>query len=193
MFVSTLLWSALTGPLWSGTPVPFSEQELAHMAKGGVVIMVDESEGVQKGRVQAAILIKSPARQIWKVMNDCDGAPEYVPGLRSCKILQHDDHSDVIEHRVKFTWLLPTMTYVFRAEYQEFSRIEFRKVGGELRELEGTWILEPVNNGQETNVIYSVYLDPGFFVPQWLVRHLLRGDLPDLLKALRNRVSELYP
>ena len=157
------------------------------------MVTVDDSEGVQKGRVQAAILIKSPARQIWKVMNDCDGAPEFVPGLRNCKILQHNDHSDVIEHRVKFAWLLPTLTYVFRAEYQEFGRIEFRKVGGELRELEGTWILKPVNNGQETHVIYSVYLDPGFFVPQWLVRHLLRGDLPDLLKALRNRVSELYP
>ncbi len=94
---------------------------------------------------------------------------------------------------MKFTWLLPTTTYVFRAEYQEFSRIDFKKVSGELKELEGTWILEPINDGQNTYVIYSVYLDPGFFVPQWLVRHILRGDLPELLMALRNRVSELYP
>ena len=163
------------------------------MGKGEVVVRVDESEGAQKGRVEAAILIKAPARQVWKVMNDCDGAPEFVPGLKSCKILQHNDDSEVIEHRVKFTWLLPTVTYVFRAEYQEFKRIDFRKVGGELRELKGTWILEPVNDGQEIYVIYSVYLDPGFFVPQWLVRHILRGDLPELLTALRNRVSELYP
>ena len=163
------------------------------MGKGEVVIRVDQSEGVQKRRVQAAILIKGLAHQIWKVMTDCDGAPEFVPGLRSCRVLQHDHQSEVIEHRVKFSWFLPTVTYVFRAEYQEFSRIDFKKVGGELKELEGTWILEPYNHRQETYVIYSVYLDPGFFVPQWLVRQILRGDLPGLLTALRNRVSELYP
>jgi ribosome-associated toxin RatA of RatAB toxin-antitoxin module len=153
------------------------------MAKGEVVVRVDESEGGQKGRVQAAIFIKAPAPQIWKVMNDCDAAPEFVPGLKSCKILQHDDHADIIEHRVKFNWLLPAQTYVFRAEYQKFSRIDFTKVGGELRELEGTWLLERTNDGQETMVIYSVHLDPGFFVPQWLVRHILKGDLPELLTA----------
>ena len=191
--VYTLLWSALASPQWSGTLVPFSAQELARMGKGEVVVRLGESEGAQEGRVEAAILIKAPARQIWKVMNDCVGAPEFVPGLRSCKILQHDDHSEVIEHRVKFTWLLPTVTYVFRAKYQEFSRIDFKKVGGELQELEGTWILEPVDDGRKTYLIYSVYLDPGFFVPQWLVRHILRGDLPELLTALRNRVSESYP
>ena len=189
--VSTLFWSALTSPLWSGTPVPFNEQEVVRMSKGEVLVKIDESGGAEKGRVQAAILIKSPARQIWKVMNDCDGAPKFVPGLKSCKILQHEDHSEVIEHKVKFTWLLPTLTYVFRAEYQEFKRIDFRKVGGELKELQGTWLLEESNDGQETYVIYSVYLDPGFIVPQWLVRHILKGDLPDLLTALRNRVSEL--
>lgn len=192
-FVYPLLWSALTSPQLSGTLVPYSPQEVARMGKGEVVVRVDESKVAQKGRVEAAILIQAPARQIWKVMNDCDGAPEFVPGLRSCKVLQYDDHSEVIEHKVKFTWLLPATTYVFRAEYQEFSRIDFKKVDGELKELEGTWILEPVNRGQETYVIYSVYLDPGFFVPQWLVQHILRGDLPQLLTALRNRVSELYP
>ncbi len=62
------------------------------MGKGKVVVRVDKSEGGQKGRVEAAILIKVPAHQIWKVMNDCDGAYEFVPGLRSCKILQHEDH-----------------------------------------------------------------------------------------------------
>ena len=143
------------------------------MGKGEVVVRVDESEGAQKGRVQGAILIKALARQIWKVMNDCDGAPEFVPGLGSCKILQHDDQSEVIEHRVKFSWLLPTVTYVFRAEYQEFRRIDFKKLGGELKDLEGTWILEPFNHGQKIYVIYSVHLNPGFFVPQWLVRQIL--------------------
>jgi glutathione reductase (NADPH) len=38
---------------------------------------------------------------------------------------------------------------------------------------------------------YEVYLDPGFWVPQALVRHSLRKDLPAVLEALRTRVEGL--
>jgi len=31
--------------------------------------------------------------------------------------------------------------------------------------------------------------DPGFFVPQWLVRHSLKADLPAVLSALRTQVE----
>jgi hypothetical protein len=61
-----------------------------------------------------------------------------------------------------------------------------------LKEIEGSWVLESMRDGNQTIVVYSVYLDPGFFIPQWLVNFTLRGDLPDLMKAIRDRVSEAY-
>ena len=59
---------------------------------------------------------------------------------------------------------------------------------GSLQRLDGTWWLEPLAP-DKTLVFYSVDLDPGFLVPQFLVRRALRKDLPKVLAALRNRVS----
>jgi len=38
-------------------------------------------------------------------------------------------------------------------------------------------------------VQYEVYVDPGFWVPQVLVNHSLRKDLPTALAGLRDRVQ----
>ena len=170
--------------------VRFGEGELVRLKRGEVLVRVDGHDSGSKRRVQAAILIDSPAQQIWNIMVDCDRAPEFVPGLRGCRVLHHHESMEIIEHRVKFSTLQPTVTYVFRALYQNLRRIDFIRVGGDFRELEGSWILEQINDRQ-TIVVYSVYLDPGFPVPQWLVRRILRGELRDFLLALRNRVSEL--
>ena len=168
------------------------QADLARLSRGEVIVQTDQSENGQKGRVEAAILIRSPAAQIWSVMVDCDHASEFIPGLKSCHVMQHGEDAEIIQHRVRFSWLIPTVTYVFRANYDRFKRVDFKRISGDLRELEGSWILERVDDGHQTIVIYSVYIDPGFFIPQWLVRVILRKNLPDLLSAVRNRVSELF-
>lgn len=169
----------------------FGGPELARLAQGEVIVGLARWGNTHKVRVLGAILIDSPARHIWDIMIDCDRAPEFVPRLRSCRVLYQSGHTEIIEHRVALSSLLPAVTYTFRAHYQDLKRIDFTMVSGDLREFEGSWILEQVNDGQQTIVVYSVYMDPGFLVPQWLVRRALRGELPDLLLALRNRVWEL--
>jgi ribosome-associated toxin RatA of RatAB toxin-antitoxin module len=194
LFILLISLGAYFSPLDSARgsqELRFGEAELGRLAQGEVIVHVDRASRRDKARVRAAIFIDSPAQQIWNIMVDCDRAPEFVPGLRGCKVLEQNEDSDIIEHRVKFSWFLPTVTYIFRAHYRDFSRIDFTRVGGDLRELEGNWILEQPDDGQGTIVVYSVYVDAGFLVPQWLIRRILRGNLPDLLLALRNRVSEL--
>jgi len=168
----------------------FEGPELVRLARGEVIVGLDRWSNTHKVRVLGAILIDSPARHIWDVMIDCDRAPEFVPRLRNCRVLYQSGNTEIIEHRVALSALLPAVTYTFRAHYQDLQRVDFTMVSGDLREFEGSWTLEQVNDGQQTIVVYSVYLDPGFLVPQWLVRRALRGELPDLLIALRNGVWE---
>jgi ribosome-associated toxin RatA of RatAB toxin-antitoxin module len=169
----------------------FGEAERDLLAKGEIIVF-DTSGGDAKGMVEAAVLIHTPAEQVWNVMVDCHGAPEFVPGLKNCKVLQRGGDTETIEHQVKFSWLIPEVTYTFKANYHMHKRIDFKRTEGDLKELEGSWVLESVDDGRKTIIIYSVYLDPGFFVPQWLVRFILRRDLPELLLSIRNRVSLLY-
>lgn len=170
-----------------GEALPFDPIDLQHLERGKVAVRNEPGEGAKEGKVQAAILIEGPAEEIWKIMNDCEHSPEFVPGLKSCRVLRQEGRDEIIEHRMKFSWLFPEVTYVFRAQYEKNRQVSFQRIGGDLKEFEGSWTLHHIDGGRKTIVVYSLYLDPGFLIPQWIVRLLLRGDLPDVLFSLRDR------
>jgi coenzyme Q-binding protein COQ10 len=164
------------------------------LAAGEVV--ADEAQAVDPGHprgwVRAAIRIAAPAEAIWKVMTDCRQAPAFVPGLKSCRRIDGaaDGRWEDIEQEVRYSWFLPTVRYVFRAEYERPHRIDFRRVSGDLKHVEGSWRLIETPDRSATDVEYDMYVDPGFWIPQALVVRSLRRDLPAALTGLRERVLE---
>ena len=184
-------------PLAAGAQVSWLENPeiQRRLAAGEVVVRSTLDPSQPRGRVSAAVRINAIPEAIWSVMTDCEQAVTFVPGLKRCRRVRSapDGAWDLIEHEVKYSWLLPTIRYVFRATYQRPLRIDFRRVSGDLKDEQGTWLLEPVPDGSATIVQYEVYLDPGFWVPQALVRHSLRDDLPALLEGLRERVEKVEP
>lgn len=163
------------------------------LAAGEVVVRSSIDTHDPRGRVLAAVRVNAGPETIWKVMTDCEHAPSFVPGLKHCRVVQSspDGAWQIIEHEVKYSLVLPTIHYVFRADYQRPRRIDFRRVSGDIKDQEGAWQLAPTSDGSATIVQYEVYLDPGFWVPQVLVRHALRNDLPAVLRALRIQVESL--
>ncbi|MBW2449953.1 MAG: hypothetical protein JRE92_05975 [Deltaproteobacteria bacterium] len=166
----------------------FSESQLSQLKDGEVLSYVLRSDGQQKGTVEAMILIEAPAKTIWNIMTDCPGAPTFIPGLETCRILDSGKNWEIIRHEVKWIWFLPKISYVFRADYQINRRIDFVKIKGDLREMKGSWRLFPLDETGQTIARYEVYLDPNFFIPQWLVERSLMTDLPEMLTALRTKV-----
>ncbi len=155
-----------------------------------ILVKTDRRGESDRRRVRAAVLIDARPEQVWKVMLDCSQASDIVPRLKRCTVLERLDggRKEIIEHQVKYSWLLPKATYVFDADYEPYQRIGFRRIRGSIKRLEGSWLLEPVT-GDKTLLMYSVHINPGFFTPKWLVRSALKKDLPAALKALRARVE----
>jgi uncharacterized protein YndB with AHSA1/START domain len=145
-----------------------------------------------RGRVRAAVRIPAPAEAVWSVMTNCSEAPYYVPGLERCRRVDAapDGRWEDIEHEVRYSRLLPTVRYVFRAQYQRPHRMDFHRISGDLKEEAGTWLLTETPDRAATVVEYDIYLDPGFWIPQFLVRRMLRKDVPEVLSGLRERVVE---
>jgi hypothetical protein len=67
--------------------------------------------------------------------------------------------------------------------------VSIERISGDLRVLRGSWELQ--SDGDYTIAHYAVELAPGFWVPHWIVRAVLRRDLPKMLRALRARAEEL--
>jgi ribosome-associated toxin RatA of RatAB toxin-antitoxin module len=167
-----------------------SESQLLQLKSGAVLVDVKQADELSKGMVEATILIDAPAESIWQIMVNCHEIPAFVPGVKACQVLAAGENWEIIRHEVKWIWFLPRLSYVFRAVYQHNRQIDFDEIEGDLREMKGSWRLTPLNETGQTIVRYSVYLDPGFFVPQWVVRRSLKVDLPAMLTALRTEVLE---
>ena len=164
------------------------------LAQGQVVVETAGSidSGAPRGRVRAAVRIPASPEAIWRVMTDCAQAPLYVPGLKRCRRIDAapDGSWEDIEHEVRYSWLLPPVRYVFRAQYQRPQRMDFHRISGDLREEAGTWLLTATPDGTATVVEYEVYLDPGFWIPKFLVTRMLRKDVPAVLNGLSERVAQ---
>jgi ribosome-associated toxin RatA of RatAB toxin-antitoxin module len=161
------------------------------LASGEVVIDTAIDPGRPRGLIRAAVRIDAAPETIWNVVTDCREAMSFVPGLKHCRLVDGapDGSWQDVEHVVRYSWLLPSVRYVFRAVYDRPHRIDFHRISGDLKQEEGTWLLTQTADGAATVVQYEVYLDPGFWIPQALVAHTLRKDIPAVLTGLRTCVE----
>ena len=162
------------------------------LAAGEVVVAASAIDPARpRGRIRAAVRINAAPEVIWLAVTDCRRALSFVPGLRRCQVLEGapDGSWQDVEHEVRFSWLLPSVRYVFRAVYDRPHRIDFHRIGGDLKQQEGTWLLTQTADGTGTVVEYEVYIDPGFWIPQALVSHSLRKDIPAVLTGLRSCIE----
>lgn len=168
------------------------------LADRQVAVRVDFDDGQSRIHVRAAVRINASPESIWHVLTDCDHAASFIPGVKRCHRLEMapDDSWVIVEQEAKYSWLMPAVKCVIRADYKRPRRIEFKRISGDLKQEEGAWMLEPTNTGvsdpasdQVTTVVYELYVDPGFWIPRVLLRHSLRSELPAAFIALRTRVE----
>jgi len=143
--------------------------------------------------VHAAVRVNASPEAVWRVLTDCEHAASFIPGVRWCHRVAAapDDSWEIIEQEAKYSWLMPPVTCVIRAAYQRPRRIDFKRVSGDLKSEEGTWLLvgptgDTAASGP-TLVEYELSVDPGFWIPRILLRHSLGTELPAALAAVRER------
>lgn len=194
-----LCWSvALLYPLATPAQSDWVDEALTQRRLSAGEVVVRTASAIDpahpRGWVLAAVLIKAPPEVIWPIMIDCKQAPQFVPSLKHCRRIgaAADGSWEDFEQEVQYSWFLPTVRYVFRAEYERPHRIRTRRISGDLKAQEGTWQLTPSADGTGTLVQYAVYVDPGFWIPQSLVNHSLLKDLPAALAGLRQRAESAH-
>jgi len=162
------------------------------LARGGVAIRSVVDGRHAHATVEAAIRIHAAARAIRPLITRCKYAAWLISGLKRCRVLRTGprDAWAIIEHEIKYSWLVPTVHSVFRAEYHPPRRMDFHRVAGNLKYEVGSWNLLP-SRGGATTVDYRISLEPGFWVPRFLIRRSLYRKLPAALRALRRHARQI--
>lgn len=152
---------------------------------GDIAVAVSFDPVAESGRASGSVRIHAPRSAVWAVLTRCAEAFNLVPGLADCKVLKSapDGSWQLIRHVIDYSWYVPKISFEFRADYRYPARISIERVSGDLKVLKATWDLEA--DGEFTVARCTLYLEPGFWVPRWLVKAALRHDVPRMLRALR--------
>ena len=161
----------------------------ANVAPNDIAMNVTLDAAEQSGSATAVVRIHARRETVWSLITSRTESMQMVPGLVVCDVLETaPDHSWQKIHQVmNYSWFVPKVSYDIQAAYDRPTRVSYERIGGDLRTLHGAWQLDA--EGDDTLVHYSVTLVPGFWVPQFLVRSVLRQDLPKMLRALRSRAE----
>ena len=167
-----------------------TEKEVERLSKGRPIVRVTrDQQGDAAALIFGAVDIRAPRSVVWDIMLDCDLAPDIVPGLKACKIVDHGEDGlwDIREHHVSIGAIFSDFVNIFKSDYIPNQEIRFHLIGGDLKTQEGVWRLESTGADQpSTRVYYRARLAIGKPVPRFLIRRTIRKDIPRILNALKD-------
>ena len=160
---------------------------LRKIESGDIALEAHADPSGRGGQVRAMIDIAAPPQVVWATILDCERAARMTPSVKRCTVLSRDagGRVELREHVVKWSFLLPALHSISRLTLDPYRRIGFRCEGGDIKDCEGQWRLEPLEGGKATRVTYENRATAPFGLPNGLAALAMRRDVPAALRALR--------
>jgi carbon monoxide dehydrogenase subunit G len=122
--------------------------------------------------------IEAPIEQVWALVEDVLIAPEWQGGLVSVTALERDaEGRPTLVESVSDIKVRQVKTQV-RFSYQPPTRLSWTQEKGDLKSVEGSWVLEDLGEGR-TRATYNLDGDPGRVLGM-----LIRGPVEAAARAM---------
>jgi ribosome-associated toxin RatA of RatAB toxin-antitoxin module len=108
----------------------------------------------------ASAEIDASVEEVWAVVEDVLGAPAWQGGLDDVKALEQDGEGRASLVETQAELKVKTVRTKVRFEYEPPTRLSWRQEKGDLKSMEGSWVLEDLGAGR-TRATFSLESDPG--------------------------------
>jgi ribosome-associated toxin RatA of RatAB toxin-antitoxin module len=148
-------------------------------------IVVAEEQINNKPYQVTRMLIKSSPQQVWQVLTDYNSASKIFPTLKKCHVVSDLGSSKRVHYQIHPSGIMTCFEYDLEMRETPHKLIEWRRLSGDFKAIEGYWKLEPADGGRSTHVTYASHVNGGFLLPQALIKRQTRMDFPEVMTALR--------
>lgn len=147
-----------------------------------------------KRHAEQQIVVDAPPRDCFDALTAFESYPRWQRAIRAAEVISRDSRGRGHEVAFEADLGVRKVRYRLRYSYEQPHRIAWEYVEGDVREIDGEFILEDRGDGT-TLATYSLALDPGVWLPTKLQRALnekvMRGAMEDLKRHVeRNRPAE---
>ena len=135
--------------------------------------------------VNASGEVAAAPAAVWKILTNYERMPEFVPDLKSTKVLSRSGNRIVLEQMgvARFLFLSRSIGLVVQVTEEPISAIDIGLVSGDMKVYNCRWELLPTESGG-TRILYSGKLAPKFYVPGMLGTNLIRADIERMMQAV---------
>jgi hypothetical protein len=164
----------------AGDPVSADHQQDRLMAGEILVEVVDPESMVYRGRG----LVQAPWQRVWQGLTEEKLFTRIFHENSGAVLSEQGPGYDVYCFHNRF--FLMTFDYCLRRELdRDTRRITWRLTEGDFEEMEGTWELQPVDDGRMTMVSFTSRVKIGSWIPESWVARTTRKRIPRTLTAIR--------
>jgi hypothetical protein len=104
--------------------------------------------------------IDAPIDEVWAIVEDVQIAPEWQGGLIAINALETDDEGRPTLVESTSDIKVRHVTTKVRFEYAGPEKLSWKQEKGDLKSVEGAWLLEDLGDGR-TRATYKLDVDPG--------------------------------
>lgn len=126
----------------------------------------------------ASVEIEAPIEDVWVVVEDVATAPEWQGGLVSLTALERDGEDRPTLCESENDIKVRTVKTLVRFSYDGPGKLSWSQEKGDLKSVEGAWILEDLGDGR-TKATYTLDSDPGRMIGM-----LIRGPVESAIRSM---------
>ena len=127
---------------------------------------------------EASAEIDAPIEDVWTVVEDVATAPDWQGGLVSITAIETDDEDRPTLVESESDIKVRTVKTLVRFSYDGPTKLSWVQEKGDLKSVEGSWILEDLGDGR-TKVTYTLDSDPGRMIGM-----LIRGPVESAIRSM---------
>lgn len=143
-------------------------------------------------QVQAQATVKAPHALIWKTLTDYEHMAEFVPGIRSSRVLERHGGTTTVEQvGIARLWFFRfTIDVVVEATEQPPHLIGIRVLRGNLKQLDGGYRLEKIAGSDDEFLLrWEGVIEPDIAVPQVIAVPLLRASISEQFAGMVKEIE----
>jgi ribosome-associated toxin RatA of RatAB toxin-antitoxin module len=164
---------------------------MAQLPKLEVAVKRVDAEDRHVFEVEASGAVQAAPAAVWKILTDYERMPEFVPDLRSSRVLSRTGKRAIVEQfgQARFLFFRRDIHLIVQVTEQPPSAIEIGLVTGDMNVYSCRWELVPIPETGGTRVLYSGKLVPKFYVPGFLGANIISSDIERMMRAVLERLD----
>ncbi len=141
--------------------------------------------------VEVSLPVAAPQEVIYNILKDMNKYPEFMNDLVSVTVLEREENQTIthwisnVDGRI-IQW---TERDIFDDEQMQ---ITYYQTAGDLRKMEGSWVLTPVAEGTEVKLIvdfdFGIPMISGLLHP--ILKKKVRTNSENMLQAIKQRLEQ---